>query len=74
MKPPGPMCLGSALVGGTSFTAPASTRAPTDTFSVVPEVGINIGYQVSRAVRLYAGYQYFNWNNVLRPGNQVGPT
>jgi hypothetical protein len=40
-------------------------------FSVVPEVGINLGYQLTDRLRAYAGYNFLYWSNVLRPGEQI---
>ncbi|MFQ3593475.1 MAG: BBP7 family outer membrane beta-barrel protein, partial [Gemmataceae bacterium] len=40
-------------------------------FSVVPELGFNIGYAVTDWMRLTVGYNFLYWNNVSRPGAQV---
>jgi hypothetical protein len=40
-------------------------------FSVVPEVGLTVGYQVTNAIRVYAGYNFLYWSNVARPGEQI---
>ena len=40
-------------------------------FSVVPEVGINLGWQATQHIKLYAGYNFLYWTNVLRAGDQV---
>lgn len=40
-------------------------------FGVVPEAGINIGYQLTDNLRLYVGYTFLYWANVFRPGDQV---
>jgi hypothetical protein len=42
-------------------------------FSVVPEVGINLGYQLTDRVRAFAGYNFLYWSNVVRPGEQIDP-
>jgi hypothetical protein len=42
-----------------------------DRFSVVPEVGISLGYQLTEHLRLSVGYNFLYWTNVLRPGNQI---
>jgi hypothetical protein len=42
-------------------------------FSVVPEVGINLGWQATQHIKLYAGYNFLYWTNVLRAGDQVDP-
>ena len=42
-----------------------------DRIAVVPEVGINVGYQFNEHWRLFAGYNFLYWSEVARPGNQV---
>jgi len=44
-----------------------------DDVGVVPEVALNLGYQVHRNIRVYMGYTYLYWNQVVRPGDQVNP-
>ena len=44
-----------------------------DRFSVVPEVGVNVGVQVTEYVRVFAGYSFLYWSNVVRPGEQIDP-
>jgi hypothetical protein len=44
-----------------------------DLFGVVPEVGLNIGYQLTDHIRLFAGYGFLFWSNVARPGRAVDP-
>ncbi len=65
----------------TPFTGPGLLVQPTNMgqftnneFSVVPEVGINIGYQVTPNLRVFAGYSFLYWTNVLRVGDQVDTT
>lgn len=42
-----------------------------DSFSVIPEIGVNLNYQLTPAVRLSCGYSILWWNNVLRPAEQI---
>jgi hypothetical protein len=42
-----------------------------DQFSVVPEIGFNIGRQLTDHLRLFAGYTLLYWTNVVRPGDQI---
>jgi hypothetical protein len=42
-----------------------------DHFAVVPEVGINFGYQVTDNVRAFVGYNFLYVSSVIRPGDQV---
>jgi hypothetical protein len=48
-------------------------RTTRSCFGVVPEAGINVGYQVTDNLRLYVGYSFLYWANVYRPGDQVDP-
>jgi hypothetical protein len=40
-------------------------------FGFVPEVNLNVGYQLTDHCRLYVGYNFLYWTNVVRPGNQI---
>ena len=40
-------------------------------FSFVPEIGVTVGYQLTDKIRLYAGYNFLYWTNVIRPGGQI---
>jgi hypothetical protein len=42
-----------------------------DRFSIVPEVGLRLGYAVTERVRLLVGYNFLYWSNVVRPGEQI---
>ncbi len=42
-------------------------------FSVVPEVGVNLGYQILPNLRAYVGYNFLYWSNVIRPGTSINP-
>jgi hypothetical protein len=44
-----------------------------DRFSVVPELGATLGYNVTDNVRVFAGYNFLFWSNVVRPGEQIDP-
>ena len=67
------------LASGTATTAPGGLLAqPTnigthsrDVFSVIPEVGFNVGYQVTPHVRAYVGYTFLYWSDVVRPGDVI---
>lgn len=40
-------------------------------FSVVPQVGVNIGYQFLPKLRGFVGYNFLYWSNVIRPGTSI---
>jgi hypothetical protein len=42
-----------------------------DVFTFVPEVGVNVGYQVTPHTRAFIGYDFLYWNNVARAGRQI---
>lgn len=44
-----------------------------DAFSIVPEVGVSLGYQVSQNVRIFGGYNFLYWTNVSRAAEQIDP-
>jgi hypothetical protein len=45
-----------------------------DAFTVVPEAGLNVGYQVTDHMRLFVGYTLLYWSRVARPGQQIDTT
>jgi hypothetical protein len=51
-----------------------SGRQTRDEFTVVPEVCVNVGYQISSSLRVFAGYSFLYLGDVLRPGDQVNTT
>jgi hypothetical protein len=40
-------------------------------FGLVPEIGANLGVNISKHVRLSTGYTFLYWNNVIRPGDLI---
>jgi hypothetical protein len=72
---PGTGRTGLNVVPGGLLAIPGANMGTftRDDFAVVPEVGLNLGYQLTPHVRLYAGYNFLYWNNVLRAGDQISP-
>lgn len=76
-----------AVSGGQTFVAPAPPPSGlpgnllalnsnigirnATSFSMVPEVGLNLGYHLTPRLRLFVGYTFMYWSNVLRPGDQI---
>ena len=71
-----PAGFGTIFFPGGGFNAipPALGRVTQDEFTVVPEVQLNLGLQVTSSLRAYVGYTFLYWSNVARPGNQVDTT
>lgn len=77
----------SNIVGSTALNGPGGQLAvapggllalPTNmglhnrhVFGVIPEIGVNVGFEITRHIRAYCGYSFLYWNDVLRPGDQV---
>lgn len=40
-------------------------------FSVIPEVGISLGYYLTDYVRATIGYNFLYWSDIVRPGEQI---
>jgi Putative beta barrel porin-7 (BBP7) len=60
---------------GGYFALPSNIGNHTRTvFAVVPEIGLNIGYQITSWASVFVGYTFLYTNNVLRPGNQINRT
>ncbi len=65
---------GAALMtfrGGLLAVGPNLGRFERDQFSVVPEFTLNVGYSVTPNVRVFVGYNFLFWSNVVRPGDQI---
>ncbi|MFO0929139.1 MAG: BBP7 family outer membrane beta-barrel protein [Gemmataceae bacterium] len=60
------MVYANVLAQPTNIGTRTSSRA-----TLLPEGGVTVGYQVTRNVQLFAGYDLFYWSNVLRPGDQI---
>src|SRR5262249_43201363 len=70
----GTSILSSDVPGGFFALPTNSGRAHKSEFSVLPEVGVQVGYSLTEQVRLFAGYNFLYLSNVLRPGSQIDPT
>ena len=57
--------------GGLLAAGPNIGKFSQDRFSVVPELTLNAGYWVTPHLRLFAGYNFLFWSNVIRPGDQI---
>jgi hypothetical protein len=67
LTPPG---LGT--YAGGFFTQPSNIGHYTgSSFSVMPSFEANLSYQVTPELRVYMGYTFIYWNQVIRPGDQI---
>ncbi|MBI1832565.1 MAG: BBP7 family outer membrane beta-barrel protein, partial [Planctomycetes bacterium] len=57
--------------GGLYAVSSNSGRFSRSAFAVVPEAGLNLGFQLTDNLRLFAGYTFLYWSHVVRPGDQV---
>src|SRR5262249_44828964 len=64
----------TAFNGGLLALPSNSGHFSRDQFSVVPEIGLKLGYNVTENVRVFVGYDLIYWTNVLRPGDQIDTT
>ena len=61
----------SGRVGGLLAESSNIGKHERDRFSVVPEIGLDLGYQVTDNIRGFVGYNFLYWTNVVRPGQQI---
>jgi hypothetical protein len=66
-----PTGMSTSFVGGLLALPTNIGRFSQDRFAVAPEVGINLGYQITGHVRAFVGYDFLYWSRVLRPGDQI---
>jgi hypothetical protein len=66
----------SSTANGGLLALPGANLGHTSTnwITVAPEVGVQLGYQLTENLRLQFGYNYLYINNVIRPGNQINTT
>jgi hypothetical protein len=68
---------GGAAVGGNTqiFTNDSNIGyRETSYFSVIPELNLNLAYQVTERIQVRMGYTFMAWINTQRPGDQIDPT
>jgi hypothetical protein len=59
--------------GGLLAAGPNLGSFSRNRFSVVPELTLNAGVWLTPTVKVYAGYNFLYWSNVIRPGDQIDP-
>jgi hypothetical protein len=68
-EPPGRFV--DLLQGGILAVPSNSARQSHDTFSVVPEISVNVGVELFDCIRAYVGYDLLYWSSVVRPADQL---
>ncbi len=59
---------------GSLYAEPSNIGHTTqDRFTVIPEVQLNLGYNITQHVRAFVGYNFLYWNDIARPGDQINP-
>jgi Putative beta barrel porin-7 (BBP7) len=61
----------SSYVGGILANAANIGQYRASRFTVMPEVGVTLGYWITPNWRLSVGYSALYWTDVLRAGNQI---
>ncbi|MGG7379585.1 BBP7 family outer membrane beta-barrel protein, partial [Escherichia coli] len=61
----------SAVVGGLLALPSNIGNFQRNRFGVVPQVGLKVGYNLTDNLRVYVGYDFLWWCNVVRPGDQI---
>ncbi len=62
----------TTLHGGGVLAQPTNIGKHTsDKFAIMPEVTVNLGYQVTEQFRAFIGYNFFWITSVARPGDQI---
>ncbi len=60
------------FAGGAVFVQPSNLgRRSGDDFSVMPQVQVKVGYDVTPRLRATVAYDFMYWTNVVRPGDQI---
>jgi hypothetical protein len=57
--------------GGLLAVSSNSGHFGHEEFAVVPELNLNVGYQVARHCRIFGGVGFLYWSRVARPGDQI---
>ena len=66
-----PGMLPTLTPGGLLALPTNSGNFTRDRFAVVPEVSLNLGYDLTPHMRLFVGYNFLYWSSVVRPGDQI---
>ena len=60
---------------GGVLTGPSNIGQHTENeFSVIPQGSLMFGYQITQQVRIFAGYSFMYWTNVVRAADHINTT
>ncbi|WP_246146078.1 BBP7 family outer membrane beta-barrel protein [Rubripirellula lacrimiformis] len=62
---------GAPLVGGLLAQRTNIGNHEQDEFSVIPQLDLKLGYQLTDHFRATLGYTFLYWSNVVRPGDHI---
>jgi hypothetical protein len=62
-----------AQTGGLLALPSNSGRFASDELTVISELDVEVGYQVTSWLRVFVGYGLLYWPQVVRPGGQIDP-
>jgi Putative beta barrel porin-7 (BBP7) len=68
---PAPNSTSTVYPGGLLTQSSNIGRYSSSNFSVVPEIGVRLGVQVTEHIRAFASYNFLYWSNVARAGDQI---
>jgi hypothetical protein len=63
--------LPTAFQGGLLAQPTNINRYAGSSFSLAPEIGVQVAWPVTPTFRVIAGYTFLYWTNVVRPGDQM---
>lgn len=64
--------VASVTTAGALLAQPTNIGRYSQTgFSVMPEVGLTVGYNITRRLRATVGYSLLYWSQIARPGDQI---
>jgi hypothetical protein len=59
---------------GGIFALPSNSGTlSSSSFTAIPEMSLTLNFQITQRIRLFAGYNFLSWNNVVRAGDYVNP-
>jgi hypothetical protein len=64
--------IAAPVTAGSVYSQPTNIgRTTVDRFAVIPEVQLNIGYELTCHTTVFVGYNFLYWSDVVRPGDQI---